>query len=56
MVPEFREWLAAPTEVIREALWGDRHLKDGSLSSVWANEWGSVAENGQLPVGTIGSV
>ena len=38
MVPELRECLAAPTEVIREALWVDRHLMDRPLFHVWVEE------------------
>lgn len=38
MVPELSECLAAPTEVIREALWEDRHLMDRPLFHVWVEE------------------
>lgn len=40
--------------MIKETWWREGHLKDGPLSAVEVEAWGSVAEDEHQPVGFLG--
>lgn len=44
------------TEVIKATWWREGCLKGGPLSSVEVEAWGSVAEDGNHPVGSLARV